>query len=258
MNIDLLIFSLIVVFVGVYAVFRYIEEKKKYKKNYIPMLKSYLEKYKEEKKYYQERANNFKEKLEIAKNNIEKIKKSIDSYKWTEEDIDELKKLKGTEFETVFTGILEVLGYQITQPSIYKDCNIDFIINTSKTNICVDFIDYKKAKELNEDTLKKLIEGKKKYNCKDVWIITNTEIDKENKEKIKEYGIKLITLEEIIENFPSIRIYFDYFDEKTVYHNYELLYKETYDEVIRRNEWIDEINRKIEKFQKSDVSNLSN
>ncbi len=258
MSIDLLILSLIFTFVGAYAVFRYIEEKKKYKKNYIPMLESYLEKYTEEKKYYQERADNFKQKLETAAKNIEKIKNNISQYKWTDEDIVDLKRLKGTQLETVFTGIFEILGYKITEPAIYKDCNIDFIINIDDKNVCVDFVDYKKAKELDDDVLRKLIEGKEKYKCKDIWIITNTEINKDKKEKIKNHGIKLITLKEIIENFPSIKIYFDYFDEKTVYHNYELLYKETYDEVLRRNEWIDEINKKIEDFQKSDMSNLSN
>lgn len=82
-----------------------------------------------------------------------------------------------------------------------------------------------------------------------MWIITNTEIDNNLREKFIKNDINVISLNEILSISPSIRLFDDYFDAKTIYHNYELLYKETYDEVIRRNTWIEEIKEKLSKRQ---------
>jgi HJR/Mrr/RecB family endonuclease len=247
MSIDLIIVTVIFLSVGIYILIRYIEEKKKYKINYVPMLLSYLEKYQQEKEEFEERAESFKNKLKQSEENLRKIKENIKNYQWKKKDIEKLKQLKGTEFETIFTGILEILGYQITEPYIYKDCNIDNIINLEHRKICIDFIDFKKIKELDENYIKKLVEGKQKYGCKSIWIITNGDLSDNQKKLVLDNDINVLTIEEILKFFPSIRVFDDYFDEKTVYHNYELLYKETYDEIIRRNEWIDEINRKLQK-----------
>ena len=255
MSIDIIIAIVIFLAVGVYILIRYIEEKKKYQKNYVPMLLSYLEKYQQEREEFKERAENFKKKLRQSQENLKKIKENVKNYQWKKRDIERLKQLKGTELETVFTGILEILGYKITEPAIYKDCNIDFIINLEDKNICIDFVDFKKAKDLNEKTIKKLLEGKEKYSCKSIWIITNTQLDENTKKLLLDNDINILTIDEIIRFFPSIRIFDHYFDEKTVLHNYELLYKETYDEVIRRNEWIDEINRKLEEVKKEKTLN---
>ncbi len=248
--VDTLILLSIFLIVASYFLVRYREEKKKEKINYVPMLLSYLEKYKEEREEFQDRAENFKSKMEEAKAKIDKIKEEIRNYRWKKSDIERLKKLKGTEFETYFSGIFEIMGYQITEPAIYKDCNIDYILMPGKKKICIDFIDNTKIKKLNDRYINTLLEGKEKYNCDSVWVITNAEVDDQIKEKLFKADINLISLDEILAIFPSLRIFDDYFDTKTVYHNYELLYKETYDEVIRRNEWIDEIQRKLEEAKK--------
>ena len=248
--IDVLILLSIFSIAAYYFVVRYREEKKKEKINYIPMLLSYLKKYEEEKEEFQSRAQNFKTKMEEAQKRINQIKEKLKDYRWKKSDIEKLKKLKGTEFETYFSGIFEIMGYQITEPAIYKDCNIDYILMPEKKRICIDFIDYTKIKKINDKYINTLLQGKDKYNCESVWVITNAKVDDQIKEKLFKADINLISLDEILAIFPSIRIFDDYFDIKTVYHNYELLYKETYDEVLRRNEWIDEIQRKLEEAKK--------
>ncbi len=252
MNIDLIIGGIILAVVLIYVLIRYIEERKKYEKNYIPMLLSYLEKYQEEQKEFEERAENFKFKLKQAEENLKKIKNNIHIYQWRKKDIERLKQLKGTEFETVFTGIFEILGYNLTEPYIYKDNNIDYIINLPNKKICIDFVDYKKINDISTPYINQLVKGKEKYQCNSVWLITNTEVNNDIKKLLLEHDINIISLPEIIRFFPSVKVFDDYFNEKTVYHNYELLYKETYDEIIRRNEWIDEISKKLEEATKKE------
>lgn len=251
--VDYLIGGAILSVILIYALLRYKEERKKEKINYIPMLLSYLEKYDKEKEEFQKRADDFKEKLQDAKEKIEKLKRQIKEYKWKKSDIEKVKRLKGTEFETYFSGLFEIMGYKITEPPIYKDKNIDFILQLEKANICIDFIDYTKIKKLDDKYINILLEGKKKYKCKSLWIITNTEIDNNLMEKFIKNDINVISLNEILFIFPSIRLFDNYFDAKTVYHNYELLYKETYDEIIRRNTWINEIKEKLSKEQLKNV-----
>jgi len=243
--IDILIISSIFLVVGYYIFLRYREEKKKEKINYVPMLLSYLEKFEKEKEEFIQRAEDFKSKLESSKRRLEEIRKKVDEYKWKKRDIERLKKLKRTEFETIFTGIFEILGYDITEPAIYKDHNIDFILTHKDKKICLDFIDYQKIKNLNEKYIETLLQGKQKYECTDIWIITNSKFSEKLEKLIKDNCIKIMDIDDIIQTLPSLRIFDDYFDEKTIYHNYELLYKETYDEIIRRNEWIDEVNKKL-------------
>jgi len=245
--VDYIIGGAILVVVLGYAVFRLKEEKKKEKINYVPMLLSYLEKFEEEKKEFQERAENFKQKLKESEERLKQLKAKIKEYRWKKYDIERLKQLKGTELETYLTGILEIMGYNITEPAIYKDHNIDFIINLKEKKICIDFIDYTKVKKLGDKYLQNLIKGKEKYGCKTVWIITNAQLNEKQKKEILDKDINVISLDEITSLFPSIRLFDDYFDAKTVYHNYELLYKETYDEVIRRDAWIEEVQEKLNK-----------
>jgi hypothetical protein len=218
-------------------------------------VKPLLKKYEEEKEEFKQRAKDFKEKLENAKEKLNQLKSKLKEYNWKKSDIEKLKKLKGTEFETYFSGLFEIMGYMIVELPIYKDKNIDFILEPEKHNICIDFIDFLKIKKIDDKYIKTLLEGKNKYKCKSLWIITNTEINNDLKEKLLKNDINIISLNEILSIFPSIRLFDDYFDAKTVYHNYELLYKETYDEVIRRNAWIEEIKEKLAQEEKNMFKN---
>lgn len=104
------------------------------------MLESFIEKCKKEKKYYQHRADNFKQNIEEIKKQIQKIKNSTNDYKWTDEDIKDLRRLKGKELESIMTGILEILDYKVEEPPIFKDHFIDFIAKKdNKKNLYIFF-----------------------------------------------------------------------------------------------------------------------
>ncbi|WP_457640940.1 restriction endonuclease [Persephonella sp.] len=249
--IDLAIISLIMGIIGIYAYYRYREEKHKEQQMLIPTLESYREKYIKERKLFAEKAETLRKKLEEIEKEFHKIKANINNYKWTEDEKEILRNLKGTEYERIFTIIFEILGFKVLEPEIYKDCNIDIIIETTDNKrVCVDFVDYTQRKKLNENYIKELLKGKEKYNCQSIWILTNRFLDDDVEDMIYEYDINLFEFNQLVRFFPSYRIVDDYDENRTKYHNFELLHKETRDEVIRRDLWIKEVEEKLEEIKR--------
>lgn len=253
MNIDIVdvaLVSIIFTIVGYYAYLRYKEEKHKQEKQLIPMLEAYKEKFLKEKEEFKEKARYFKKLMEEAEKEWHQIKQNIPNYKWTEEDKKYLKELKGTDFERTFTVLFHILGFKTDEPPIYKDHNIDLIIETEKDRICVDFIDFSQVKKINEDYLQDLEKGREKYRCKTVWILTNTDIPEDKEKLIYKYDMNLFEFKQIVKFFPSYRIVVDYDRNRTKFHNFELLHKETQDEIIRRDYWVKEVEEKLEEAKK--------
>ncbi len=252
--IDILIFSLILGIAGYYGFLRYKEEKHKEKINYIPMLEKYKSKYMEDIERYKSRLEKFKEMINQNKKELEEIRKNIFRYKWTKTDIEKLKKMKKTEFERTFTVLFEILSFNIYEPVIFKENNIDVIIEAKgegfekicNSKTCVDFVDFQGIKNIDEEYLNDLLKGKNKYKCEKILIITNGDFPQNLKEKFKEY-IEVFSMEEILKFFPSIKIVEDYDENRTIYHNLEIMFNETKDEIIRRKHWISEIEENIEK-----------
>ncbi|NPA12627.1 MAG: hypothetical protein GXO45_01425 [Aquificae bacterium] len=249
--IDTAIILLIASIVGYYVYLRYKEEKRKKEKSLIPTLKYYKQKFYREKDEYTQRAEKFKNKMEEYKNKIQQIKGGIKDYQWEADEKKILKTLKGTDFEWTFSVMFEILGYKVSQPPVYKDHNIDYIITlpTGK-NVCIDFIDHQQAKKIDKDYIQQLLKGKDKYQCEGVWVITNGQIPEETKKFGLEKEVVFFGKEEILFFFPSIRIVEDYYEYTTKFHNYELLHKEMTDEIIRRQTWIKEVEEKLEKAYK--------
>ncbi|WP_457623225.1 restriction endonuclease [Persephonella sp.] len=248
---DFFILGIILIIVGIYAYFRYREEKHKEEKMLIPNLLSYKDRYLKEKDMYKERAKKFLSKLKEVEREFEDLKRNIKNYRWTEEDKEVLRNLKGTEFERIFTVMFELLGFKVYEPPIFKDHNIDVIIETKEGHkICVDFVDYTERKKVDEKYIKNLIAGKEKYNCDGVWFLTNRFLDDDVEDIIYKYDINLFEFNQLTQYFPSYRIVYDYDDNRTRFHNFELLYKETRDEVIRRDLWIKEVDEKISEIKR--------
>ncbi len=249
--VDILIIFIIASIIGSYAFIRYQEEKRKEKENLVPTLQNYKEKYLKEKEQYKEKAEKLRKQMEEAQREFENILKNIKKYKWTEEEKEYLRNMKGTEFERTFTVMFELLGFKVYEPPIYKDKNIDIILELdSKERICVDFLDYTQRKKLNEKYIKTLLEGKDKYNCKSVWLITNRFLDDKIEEEIYKSDINLFEFNQIVRFFPSYRLVDEYDENRTKFHNFEILHKETEDEVIRRETWIKEIEEKLEEIKR--------
>ncbi|RUM60413.1 MAG: hypothetical protein DSY66_01365 [Persephonella sp.] len=249
--VDILIIFIIASIIGSYAFIRYQEEKRKEKENLVPTLQNYREKYLKEKEMYKEKAEKLKKQMEEAQREFENILKNIKKYKWTEEEKEYLRNMKGTEFERTFTVMFELLGFKVYEPPVYKDKNIDIILELdNKEKICVDFLDYTQRKKLNEKYIKTLLEGKNKYNCKSVWLITNRFLDDKIEEEIYKSDINLFEFNQIVRFFPSYRLVDEYDENRTKFHNFEILHKETEDEVIRRETWIKEIEEKLEEIKR--------
>ncbi len=248
--IDIALVSIIFSIVGYYVYLRYREEKHKQEQQLIPMLEAYKEKYLKEKEEFKEKAEHLKNLMEEVEKEWHRIKSNIFEYKWTEEDKKYLKDLKGTDFERTFTVLFHILGFKTDEPPIYKDYNIDLIIETDKDRICVDFLDISQVKRLNEKYLQDLEKGRKKYRCKTVWIISNTDLPEEKEKLIYKYDMNLFGYNQIIKFFPSYRIVVDYDRNRTKFHNFELLHKETQDEIIRRDFWVKEVEKKLEEAKR--------
>ncbi len=263
--IDILILSLIFGIAVYYGFLRYKEEKHKEKINYLPMLEKYKSKYLEEMGRYKERLKKFEEMINQNKKELEQIRNNIYRYKWTKTDIERLKKMKKTEFERTFTVLFEVLDFNIYEPVVYKENNIDVIIESKKEDFdkicksktCIDFIDFQNVKNIDEKYIDELLKGKKKYSCEKILVITNGEFPEKLRTKYKD-EIEIFSLKEIVEFFPSIKIVDDYDENRVVYHNLEIMFNETKDEITRRKTWIYEIEENIkkakEKFRKEEVS----
>ncbi len=247
---DLLIIIVIVGIIITYAYIRYREEKHIEEINYIPMLESYKKKYAEEKELYKQKAEELKKKMEEAEEEFKNLLKNINKYKWTEDEKEYLRNMKGTDFERTFSVMFDLLGFKVSEPVIYKDHHIDIILNLDNKRICVDFLDYTQRKKLNEKYIKELIKGKEKYNCQSVWLITNRFLDDDIEDMIYKYDINLFEFNQIVRFFPSYRVVDEYDENRTKFHNFELLHKETADEVLRRELWIKEIEEKLAEAKK--------
>ena len=256
--VDIALVSLIFAIVGYYAYLRYREEKHKQEQQLIPMLEAYKERFLKEKEEFKEKAQHFKKLMEEVEEEWRRIKENIPNYKWTEEDKKYLKELKGTDFERTFTVMFHILGFKTDEPPIFKDHNIDLIIETNKDKICVDFIDFSQIKKINEKYLQDLEKGRKKYNCKSVWILTNTDVPENIEKLIYKYDMNLFEFNQIVKFFPSYKIVIDYDRNRTKFHNFELLHKETQDEIIRRDYWVKEVEEKLEEAKKKKMKNHAN
>ncbi len=251
---DILILSLILGIAGYYGFLRFKEEKHKEKINYLPMLEKYKAKYLEDMERYKKRLNKFQEMINQNKKELEEIRNNIFRYKWTKTDIEKLKKLKKTEFERTFTVLFEILGFNIFEPVIFKENHIDVIIEAKekdfekicKSRTCVDFIDFQSVKNVDENYLQDLVKGKGKYQCEKILIITNGEFPEDLEKEFRD-DIEVFSLEEILKFFPSIKIVDDYDENRIVYHNLEIMFNETKDEITRRKTWIYEIEENIKK-----------
>ncbi len=256
--VDIALVSLIFAIVGYYAYLRYKEEKHKQEQQLIPMLEAYKERFLKEKEEFKEKAEHFKKLMEEVEEEWRRIKANIPNYKWTEEDKKYLKELKGTDFERTFTVMFHILGFKTDEPPIFKDHNIDLIIETNKDRICVDFIDFTQIKKINEKYLQDLEKGRKKYSCKSVWILTNTDVPENVEKLIYKYDMNLFEFNQIVKFFPSYKIVIDYDRNRTKFHNFELLHKETQDEIIRRDYWVKEVEEKLEEAKKKKMKNHAN
>ena len=256
--VDIALVSLIFAIVGYYAYLRYKEEKHKQEQQLIPMLEAYKERFLKEKEEFKEKAQHFKKLMEEVEEEWRRIKENIPNYKWTEEDKKYLKELKGTDFERTFTVMFHILGFKTDEPPIFKDHNIDLIIETNKDKICVDFIDFTQIKKINEKYLQDLEKGRKKYSCKSVWILTNTDVPENIEKLIYKYDMNLFEFNQIVKFFPSYKIVIDYDRNRTKFHNFELLHKETQDEIIRRDYWVKEVEEKLEEAKKKKMKNHAN
>ncbi len=256
--VDIALVSLIFAIVGYYVYLRYREEKHKQEQQLIPMLEAYKERFLKEKEEFKEKAEHFKRLMEEVEEEWRRIKENIPNYKWTEEDKKYLKELKGTDFERTFTVMFHILGFKTDEPPIFKDHNIDLIIETNKDKICVDFIDFTQIKKINEKYLQDLEKGRKKYSCKSVWILTNTDVPENIEKLIYKYDMNLFEFNQIVKFFPSYKIVIDYDRNRTKFHNFELLHKETQDEIIRRDYWVKEVEEKLEEAKKKKMKNHAN
>ncbi|NPA58704.1 MAG: hypothetical protein GXN94_05375 [Aquificae bacterium] len=253
MKLDLIDISLILLIagiVGLYAFVRYREEKKKKERELIPTLRYYRKKFTKERSEYRLKAERFRQKMEEYRREIDRIKESVEEYHWKQDEKRVLKTLKGTDFEWTFSVMFEILGYKVSEPAVYKDSNIDLILEDGKTKICVDFVDRQQVKKLDGNYVELLLKGKEKYRCDRLWIITNSKIDEKTEKILSDKKVELFGYDRIVSTFPSIRIVEDYYETKTKFHNYELLHRETSDEVIRRDTWIKEVEQKLEQAYK--------
>ncbi|WP_029520528.1 restriction endonuclease [Persephonella sp. IF05-L8] len=252
--VDILIVLIIASIVGYYIYLRYREEKKKKEEQLIPTLNYYKDKFSKEKVEYSEKARRFQEKVKKYKNKLKEIKENVFRYKWNDDEKQLLRRLKGTDFEWTFTELLKILDFQVYEPPVYKDHNIDLLLKINDSLICLDFVDYQQAKKINEKYIDTLIKGKDKYKCQGIWIISNGLFDQKIKNYMINKGVQFFEYKQVIKFFPSIRIVEDFYEIETKLNNYELLHKETADEVIRRDTWIKEVEEKLqEAYQKQQV-----
>ncbi|PMP62516.1 MAG: hypothetical protein C0198_03300 [Sulfurihydrogenibium sp.] len=247
--IDILIVSLIAFIVFYYAYLRYKEEKYKEEKMLIPTLESYKNKFLEEKQQFLKKSEDLKQKLLQLKEELENLKKNFNSYPWTQSQIDYLKSMKGSELEYFFTQSFEMLGFTLIDPPIYKDHHIDTIIKYEDEKkveyFAVDFVDFTEIKKIDDNYIKELLKGKDKYGCQKVLIITNGHFSENQKERFIKSDINFFELEQIVKFLPSLNFFYRYDELKSKYYACEILHKETFDEVIRRDHWLEEVEEKL-------------
>lgn len=247
--IDTAILSAIGFIVLYYAYIRYREEKHKEEKMLIPTLESYKQKFLEEKQQFLQKSENLKNQLNQLKEDLENLKKNFLSYPWTNSQIEYLKKMKGSEFEYFLTQSFEMLGFEIIDLPVYKDHNIDTIIKYQDENkieyFAVDFIDFTQLKNLDENYIEQLLKGKEKYSCHKILVITNGKLTESQKESLIKADINFFETDQIIRFIPSLNFFYRYDELRSKYHACEILHKETFDEVIRREHWLTEVEEKL-------------
>lgn len=247
--IDFLIAGVIFFIVVYYAFIRFIEEKKKKEEQLIPTLEYYKNKFKNEKADYQIRADEYKERLNQIKQQLENLKKDISKYPWTDSQIEYLKQMKGSEFEYFLNTTFQMLGFEVLDPEYYKEFNIDSILKLEmdkKTEyIIVDYVDFTAIKKVDRKYLEQLKAGSEKYNVSKVWIITNGEFDIKTKSMIFQFDYNLLDISYITKFLPSLNFFYEYEDLKSKFHATEILHKEMFDEIIRREHWLQEIEEKL-------------
>ncbi|MFN3787179.1 restriction endonuclease [Sulfurihydrogenibium azorense] len=247
--IDIAIVSVILSIVSLYAYVRYREEKHKEEKMLIPTLQNYKQKFIEEKQQFLEKSQNLKQQLDDLRQQLQDLKKNLSLYPWTQSQVDYLKTMKGSEFEYFLTQSFEMLGFTVIDPPIYKDHNIDVILkyqdDTKTEYFAVDFIDYTQIKKLDDKYIENLLKGKDKYSCHKVLIITNGQLLETQKKLLIDKDVNFFETDQIVSFMPSINFFFRYDELRSKYHACEILHKETFDEVIRREHWLNEVEEKL-------------
>lgn len=246
---DLVIVGTIAGIVVYYAILRYREEKKKQEAVLIPTLESYREKFTREKQEFEKRAVAYQEKLSMLRHQLENLKNNMADYPWTESQISYLRQMKGSEFEYFLNTTFQMLGFEVIDPEYYKEFHIDSILKYEDENrkeyIIVDYVDFTQVKKIDEQYLRELQKGKEKYGISKVWIITNAGLDEETTKKIFEFDYNLLDTGYITRFLPSLNFFYEYEDLKSKFHATEILHKEMFDEIIRREHWLQEVEEKL-------------
>jgi len=250
--IDILIISIIAFIVLYYVYLRYKEEKRKEKENYIPNLLKLKEKFIKEKEEFGKKVEELEQKLKEAEEEYHKLKENFRNFKWNDFEKERLKNLKETEFIWYFTNMFELLGFKVLEPKNYKENNIDIILRVEHIDkepeyIIVDFVDFTDTKNIDENYLKALSEGKEKYKINKVWIITNGNLTEKQKKMISDYDFNLFEYNNLITFFPSLDFVDKFYENRTKYHNFAILHQETKDEITRRDIWLSELEEKLKK-----------
>lgn len=247
--VDLVIILVIFAVVFYYAFIRYREEKKKQREQLIPTLEFFREKFLKEREDYANRAKSYEEKLNQIKKNLEELKSKKDLFPWTDSQIDYLNSMKGSEFEYFLNTTFEMLGFKVLDPEYYKEYNIDSILlledEGKEEYIIVDYLDFSQIGRLNENYLRELDKGKQKYGIKKVWIITNADVKEEILKKIYQFDFNLLDINYLTRFLPSLNFFYEYQELRNKFHATEILHKEMFDEIVRRNHWLEEVEQKL-------------
>lgn len=247
--IDFTIVGIIFFIVAYYALIRFKEEKRKKEQQLIPTLEYYKDKFSREREDYRLRADEYRDRLNQLKRQLENLKEDMSKYPWTDSQVRYLKQMKGSEFEYFLNTTFKMLGFEVIDPEYYREFNIDSIlkieIDGKLDYIIVDYIDFTAVKKVNRTYLEELKKGTKKYNISKVWIITNGYIDEEIKDMIFQFDYNLFDVGYITKFLPSLNFFYEYEDLKSKFHATEILHKEMFDEIIRREHWLQEVEEKL-------------
>ncbi len=249
--VDIVIISIIFSIIIIYSLIRYKEEKRREREMLIPTLNAYKEKFIEEKERFLQKSQKLKDYINQTLEEIRNLKENIHNYPWTHSQIDYLKKMKGSELNYFITNSFEMMGFELIDLPIYKDCNLDIIVKYSNDEkvsyLGLSIIDFTKIKDLNSKFINNLLNGKEKYELEKILVITNSHISEDIKKQLIENDINFFEIDQIVKFIPSLNFFYRYEELKSKYHNYELLHKETFDEVIRREHWLTEVEEKLVK-----------
>ncbi len=249
--IDIIIITIIFGIIITYSLLRYKEEKRKEREMLIPTLNSYKEKFIEEKERFLQKSQEIKDYINQTLEEIRNLKENINNHPWTQSQIEYLGKMKGSELNYFITNSFDMMGFEIIDLPIYKDCNLDIIIKYSDDRkvsyFGLSIVDFTKIKDLNSKFIDQLLNGKEKYKLDKILLITNGYFSEDIKKQLIQKDINFFEIDQIVKFIPSLNFFYRYEDLKAKYNNYELLHKETFDEVIRREHWLTEVEEKLVK-----------